>query len=82
MRYLARRGRPGDTAALFQQRYDEFRRNNAELIAPFAEEGKPVTVGTEVTSMPDPEQMHEGFKAVLKGHHIGAQLFLPDRVAR
>jgi len=82
MRYLARRGRPGDTAALFQQRYDEFSSNNAELIAPFAEEGKLVTIGTAVTNRPDPEMMYEGFKAVLKGHHIGAQLFVPDRVAR
>jgi len=82
MRYLARRGRPGDTAALFQQRYNEFSANNAELIAPFAEEGKLVTIGTTITNMPDPEQMYEGFKAVLKGHHIGAQLFVPDTVAR
>jgi len=82
MRYLARRGRPGDTAALFQQRYDEFQRNNEELIAPFAEEGKLVTVGTRITNHTDPEMMYERFKAVLKGHHISAQLFVPDRVAR
>jgi len=82
MRYLARRGRPGDNAALFQQRYDEFQRHNAELIAPFDEEGKLVTIGTEDTNHTDPEMMYEGFKAVLKGHHIGAQLFVPDRVAR